>query len=1684
MASLAERYQPASVEKAARSLWAARGFPRPDGVLGRSNSPLVRQFEGSYSGSEGTTQVAIRAVAADVDARYLALAGRRALGTLRRVDDLVDDPVASLLRSLSVWTGGALGQPFDTGERRAGMEAILGRMAGRGLVVTRDASLRICPSCGAPRSPERIVYQQEEGDTYLVRFTLVDGTRRIQALAWVDGPWRLLGATALLVHPELPYAVARYRRKGVDELILTSRPSLARLADWLPGAEVEVVEEMPGARWSGHPYEYPLRAEFPMGSELTPPGGTVQAVPEVGDSGTGIVPLVPGHGGTDAPIAERLGITGWPLVNTRGRLGSTLVHKYEGLDLTTATEFVLRDLGDSGALFARLRVRRGVPHCSICGTPLVWAPGRSWCLEPSRLPADRLDAYRRLLPHDPPITQLEVAAWPVSDTITEPPGPGNATLLECARCDRLAPLGADPACPCGAGRRAVTRRLLPAIQGTLGAWARFDPLPAGDSTWLYLNDRRRAPSLAHQLAVMSGVPGAPADVGLTILPGGPQDALPGLVASVGADAVRAAVVHWEDPTDSAPVLVEACRQESRLLARYWALARSVLEQIDPAMLTAFTPSITGFLSDLEPEDRAILSRWERIRVAVLADYDAQAPARAYRRLARFLTNDLPDYRALVRARLAASANSATRRAALRTLHHLVRATAFLLGPVVPHTAEAIHSATTSGGTSLFESTVEALDANLLDDERIKGWDRWRSVIAALDRFRASVGLPPGTVLPSVAAVVATDEMAQALRGDRPTIERLSRVTRFEAFGPSTPWTGRRRDLEPVLSEIQKVYPHEATQIQHLLRRFPARRRVEPGSADELSVVIQGVPRKIFPSMVTYVERTPDRVIPTPWNRGELYVEMPAAGPVPTRIPPPLSTDGFGLLRRVERVLRQLPSKPGSSRPPLVIATLDPLASELRTVAIPLAIYLNVTEVRVVDDHREFPLAECEHGRSRTGVPWWVHLPGLVLVRRPVKHRPRNSGRSRVRPTRPGPETREPERDFAAPEWIAREEQIRALMQELDAVLGTPALGFSKVAGAWDAGLQSRSAYEAVAFDTLAALPGFGWTLAEALVEKLGRTPPPRPVRRGPGVPPPPASPPNETVTGPPPPPAYLEPRAPPALTPAPRVAAPVIRAREPLPTRPGPPELVRVPVPVPPPPAVLEPVSPAPTEAPAPPTPLPPSPESAPTAEIETVLPIPAAGVAEPAGGAPSGTRETTVEPGREPNEGAREALPLPSDSVVPSPGAPPSPRELEREPFATERMEEPVPPPPPSDQEITSAETGELAGATAVLEAPLEREPRGIEVAPPPLGEEPMPELPIPLANPSPPAEGPEPEPTTALPSVPSPEPELPAEPSPSLPVPLLPAAEAPTLAEPSELLGEVEPPPSSSPPSEEETPLAEIPVPAATEENVTPSAPVAEPGAPEVALESPGSPETTPSPQGIAEPLAEPEPARTGDAGSPPEPEALPLPPPPSPSPALEPRLEVAGTAPTLPEPNREPALPPVSTPLEAPAPPLPPEPMAPPSPPFTAPTVVPPRAGVEVVVALSYLPALQEFLDTTSAGHRGVAIVRESPERLRTHVGPRPVEVYWLTNLGRGLTLKPSDLDAYSAFLETAVGQDRVTAFFLEGIEYLARLHGMDRIIERLTAFHARAVEHDARVWVCVHPGLLAPADLDRLVAAFEE
>jgi tRNA synthetases class I (I, L, M and V)/Protein of unknown function (DUF835)/Anticodon-binding domain of tRNA ligase len=1338
-----------AVEAEVRELWRSRHLPPSDGYLGPTDAPLARLLEGTFVPGDPLPLVAHRAVAADVEARFLSISGWRVLGTLRAEawsPGEIDPAIPATLAALGVWVGGDGAHPWDASDRRASVQAIVDRLAARGAIVARDAPLRFCLRCGEPRSPERTIYQEEIGDTYLVRFPLDGSDPPVEALAWLDAPWRVLGTSALLVNPDLPYATVQYKRKEATARLLTSRSSLARLRAWLPGTELELVDEKPGRDFVGRSYAFPLRHEFPMGGSLAAPAGTVQAVPDVGDSGTGIVPLVPAHGGTDAVIAGRLGVPGWPLLTPHGRLDPLLTHKYAGLDLATANEFVARDLTEAGAVLARLRVLRGVPYCSLCGHALVWMPGRAWCLEPGRLPAEQKERYARLLPHDRPITQIEVTPWPVSLTSVDVSAEA-IRLSECGRCDKLAPAGPERACSCGGNRRTIGRRLVPSIAGTFSAWARNDPLSPGDTVRIYASDRRRVPALVHHLAALTGMNAAVAEVGLTILPTLPDVDVRGLVGTFGADAVRAAFVRTDASEAATGNFRERCRQEARRLAKLLEFARGVLENAGSAGAADLRPADAGD-RDAAPEDRAILARWQRVEVQVVGAYEKGRAADAYRHLARFVERDLAEYTELVRPRLTPGEPAGSRRAALRTLASLGRSIAIGASPIAPFTAEAVHRLLTAEPRSLTEEEELGGERAPADASLIASWDRWGAVVRAADRFRRDHRLPPGAILAHAVVVLANDREAEPLRADRARLERMARVSSLEVTSPGAPWTGRRRRLVPVESEIQRAYPDVATQVVHLLQRLPERRAEPGGEVRGMTVVVRGVTRAITPEMLTYEETLPDRFVPTPFSLGEMYVELPAGTSGPTT-PPPLSPDGFWLLRRLERLLRRA-GAPDRTRI-AVVRAVDPLASEIRSRAEAIARYLGIASVDVREPAENGGGGRGVSGRTRSGARWTVSVAGVAAGSRPVKHREaRTRGRRVPEPTPDRPDDGADGIDYADESVIATAQAVRDLGEALDNLLGAPLLGPTKVALARDAGFRSLEELSAAPFDAIEQLPGFGRPVAGVLWTKLGRRPPPPPPR--------------------------------------PR------RER-------------RIPVPEPTPPAVIE------------PRPIVPLPEAVPVA--------------------PSSTPAATALP----------EIPEPPPSVPPAP-------------HPVEPSVVPIPLPPP---------------------------------------------VPAPLP-------------------------------------PVVPEAPLPTLAA------------------------------------VPPPAP-------------------------------------------PPEPEAPPPPPPAEPPP--------------------------------------------------------PPPVGLEIVIASSVREALDPFLDATAAGRHGIAIVREMPDRVRIHVGPRPVVVYWLTNIARDRTVRPSDLAGISDRVRGALATEGVTAVFLEGIEYLTRIHGIDRVVELLRALDHDAKEHEARIWLHLTPSLLSPPDLERLL-----
>jgi tRNA synthetases class I (I, L, M and V)/Protein of unknown function (DUF835)/Anticodon-binding domain of tRNA ligase len=1087
MEVLPPRLEPTTLEASIRSFWAARGLPGR-GTPVRPGGSTVHMFVGTFTRSDSRAAAVQRAVAADVQSRYLLGLARSSVGAMfarASVDEGAQAELHETLNRVGVWFGGGTIAGVDRLDAPA-LQKGLDRLAETDVIVVREQPSRTCVRCRSSRTPEAIIYQEESGEAFLVRFPLVDSNPKTSLVVWVDAGWKLLGTSAILLNPELPYVVVRYRRKEVDEQILVVKTALDRLKLWIPGSEFTVVEERPGADWAGTAYEHPLSSEYPPVAWLPRPAGTLVPSTEVGESGTGLVALVPAHGASDAAIARGLHIHGLPVVASDGRVERSTIHKYAGLSLDGAEAFILRDLADSGLLFAQLKVRRGVPRCAICGTALVFVPRRSWALEPGRLPAELLQLFQRLLPDEPVPHPPEPVPWPVSEASEG--DPGGVELFECEACDRLAPQGATGRCPCGGERRAVRRRLVVAFHEALAAWAPHLGMPGGEPFQLFLSERRRTPAVVHFLTGAHATRALVNEIRLKLLPSireQPDGTAP-WPDGTSSDAVRAALVRLGERGSRGLVMTDRIHQETRRLHKLWAIAHT----------TTAAMARDGFVPDLEPlggrvdelteEDRAFLSSFERMRLEVRRVYESGDTSRAQTTLANFIELEFRDgYCPLLEVRLRVEGLPALKVAAYRVLAHVLVTFAELYAPIAPYSMEAIHRALRADGSSLFERTPTPIQERLLDADGERQYTHWVSIAGAIRHGRAEVGVDPARQLPTVVLFVRDEAVALQLRQGEGTVRRLVGVDKLEVASPNAPWEGRSIEAFPVEAEIQKVYPTLGPRIVRLLRELPGRRVRDGLRTQSLSFILGGHSVQILPSMVEVIETLPEGFVPVPWPYGEIFMQLPTEHPAgDTRRAPSLTLDGFHLMRAVRRQLRRAET-PASE---VVFELPSALADEVDRQAPVIARYLGVGRVRLAHAGESLPGGASAYGRTSRGEPWRILLPGIADRPRAVKVRLRHTPGRRI-PLPSDDRHIEEDEPLLQDDEVERQRAVREIVERLDAELGRPLIGPAKIRNAWDAGLRTFEDFTRVSWTTLAGIPGFGPRVALEVVQKVGLNPP-------------------------------------------------------------------------------------------------------------------------------------------------------------------------------------------------------------------------------------------------------------------------------------------------------------------------------------------------------------------------------------------------------------------------------------------------------------------------------------------------------------------------------------------------------------------------------------------------------------------
>jgi isoleucyl-tRNA synthetase len=279
----------------------------------------------------------------------------------------------------------------------------------KGLLVRDYRISPYCPRCGTPLSDHELgqpdVYQLVADPSVTVRFPLVtvpDGTPQLDGadlLVWTTTPWTLVSNTAVAVHPDETYVVAR--KSGVGDRVVVAEALFARVL----GDGWHVLARLRGTELVGATYRRPFSLVDVPDAHVVVPGTFVTT-----EDGTGLVHLAPAFGAFDMEVGRAHGL---PVVNPirgDGRFEDS-VPMVGGMFFKDADPLLVSDLADRGLLFASQLHEHSYPHCWRCETPLLYYAVPSWFIRTTAIKDQLLAQNERTNWQPPTIKHGRYGEW-------------------------------------------------------------------------------------------------------------------------------------------------------------------------------------------------------------------------------------------------------------------------------------------------------------------------------------------------------------------------------------------------------------------------------------------------------------------------------------------------------------------------------------------------------------------------------------------------------------------------------------------------------------------------------------------------------------------------------------------------------------------------------------------------------------------------------------------------------------------------------------------------------------------------------------------------------------------------------------------------------------------------------------------------------------------------------------------------------------------------------------------------------------------------------------------------------------------------------------------------------------------------------------------------------------------------
>ena len=250
---------------------------------------------------------------------------------------------------------------------------VFGKMYQNGHIYKGLKPVYWCPHDETALAEAEIEYKDDPCTTVYVKFPMHDDLGKLGHLdlsklsfvIWTTTVWTLPGNLAIALHPDESYAIVKAPN---GELYIMAEALTEKVMKIGGFDSYEIVETHPGCFFENMLADHPF---LPKTSRL------LLADYVTMDSGTGCVHTAPGFGAEDYLTCKKYGMEMVVPVDDQGR-HTDYAGKYAGMGTEESNPVILKDMKESGVLFASEEIVHSYPHCWRCKNPIIFRATPQW----------------------------------------------------------------------------------------------------------------------------------------------------------------------------------------------------------------------------------------------------------------------------------------------------------------------------------------------------------------------------------------------------------------------------------------------------------------------------------------------------------------------------------------------------------------------------------------------------------------------------------------------------------------------------------------------------------------------------------------------------------------------------------------------------------------------------------------------------------------------------------------------------------------------------------------------------------------------------------------------------------------------------------------------------------------------------------------------------------------------------------------------------------------------------------------------------------------------------------------------------------------------------------------------------------------------------------------------------------